>query len=211
MQYRTPEEVYALVINSTSQAEMAPFLEDLRSAGAFSHTLAGLIDHLQADESFRRRVLSDRSIDLAQEFRLRAPEIFALIIAATLLDPSGDFPSEPLALHVSPSPDSLADRFRDEPIDFSTVRQDLVDLWLSRILKSREAAEEITKSPCLALGGDDISRSEFVLLYLVAATVAGKNKLFRRSVGVSTEFLTASGLTESDAEGLVKAIWQMMK
>ena len=171
MEYRTPEEVYTLVLGANHNPKLKPILDRLRQDGGFSNRLAGLIDRLQDDEEFRRMVMqNNNSFEIGRNNFLANHEIFALVTAAMMLDPNSPFPRN-MSLKISESSDDLASRFRCQPFDWNSVRKEKMDQFIQMMIQDSNYLQTVVYSPSVGLGAEDFNRSEFALLYFQAAVL----------------------------------------
>lgn len=204
MTYRTSREVFNLVTKAEYPSKLHPILQKLNSAGAFSNRLAGLIDRMQEDESFRRKLLSDQTSvqEIGISNRLEAHEMFALVAAANMLDPTDEWPDKGMSIKVAPSCEELTKRYKSQPLDAGLVREDRMEKFSQMMVKDLKYRQLVAEQPVLALGPHGLNRSEFVMIYIQAAMLqmVGRRE---KSLTVSSDFLKISGITETELSQIV--------
>jgi hypothetical protein len=157
--YRTPEELRDVLLRAPCSPEIVPFVKALKSAGSFSNRFAGLVDRMQHDETFRRRVLSD-ALQVAQHNLLQPHETFFLLVAANILDADYPWPTLP-NLTLAPTPQSMAQRFSRQRADAEHINSDRVNNLMTMISKDVKFAKLVLQRPSLALGPFNLTQVEF--------------------------------------------------
>lgn len=193
-------------------AEVDTIVGELRSSGGFSHRMAGLLDRIQSDDSFRERLRTDssESFTIARLYGLRPSETFALVAAATILAPSDLADFEPPHFKVGPTKVDLASRYANQPLDLGQVRATTIDPVLEQLKVRPQFLRDTLGNPSMVLGSMDLNRTEFIVVYVQAAflhmAAKGTNEVF-----ISPEFLEAANLSEGQFRRMFGKLWRNPK
>jgi hypothetical protein len=190
MSHRTSQEVFGLVLESLNSSQFQDTVNHLRSVGHFTRPTEGVIERLQFDEVFRRRLISDQTliIQFARNQKLSAHEVIAICTAAIILAPKTPPPL---------TPQFLAAVLMPQELDFSNVRDAKIRLPMERLDLDSEYARAVVYEPTATLGPEDLNRVEFIIVYLHAAvrhaTIAALPQ-----IAIAEEFLLVARLSSGE-------------